>query len=202
MSFFSCLCHAKDILINELINSPSTPLKCLKTISRPPPPVGLSREITVSERNVRGKKSLGINDRARPICRFVLCIVHNLLFSAKCQNSRENLKNSRSFPEIPAWTMNRSSSGFHPNGAKLSLFTDRGATLRLCVCVCVWGGGGNVSEFILGVQDTFSYYLFIILKIIGGGGHVPCSPSPPAPRSLLLTRSLSLEMFGSPLQRR
>ena len=33
------------------------------------------------------------------------------------------------------------------------------------------GGGGGISDSILeGAQDTFSYKLFKILKILGGGG--------------------------------
>ena len=43
-----------------------------------------------------------------------------------------------------------------------------------------WGGGGvTVNDLIEGgAQDTFSYELFIILKILGG--HMP--PWPPIPK--------------------
>ena len=53
------------------------------------------------------------------------------------------------------------------------IYKDCRATLRL-------GGGGHISDSILGAQDTYSYKLFKILKILGGGGEhiLPCSAVP------------------------
>ena len=57
-------------------------------------------------------------------------------------------------------------------------FRDRGATLRFG-----GGGGGTISDLILGgggTQDTFSYYFYKILKILGVHVPPPASPSPPS----------------------
>ena len=55
---------------------------------------------------------------------------------------------------------------------------DRGATLRLGE-----GGGGHISDSILGSTRHFFILTFKILKILGGGGEEH-APGPPAPRFL------------------